>query len=914
MAIDIATGQVELDRDDFHLPGRMPLRWTRRYRTGLTQSESTPLGAGWTTSWFPTLTRSGTDWIFVDREGGKHVFQDSRAELAMGKTIRLLGSFLELKQEIGSIEVLHWDVETHELERCVFATNERDSGLVLSAVENGSGDRLDLVWNGDGRLTTIRQSAEQRAISILYRPDGRIDSIALENSPDPTLVRYVYDQLSRLVAVVNRRELAHRYAYDDHSRLKEEILPDGAVYSYQYDDLNRCVAFTGLDRYNEKRLRYMDPIGTTVVTDSYGVTKTFRSLPSGQIGSALSSTGGKRETNYDDFGRIVEQIDEIGASTKYTYDEFGNRDSITDALGNVTQITYNEFHQPTSMTDPSGATWKREYNGRRLLSASVNPLGARWQFEYDSGGNPIRITDPQGFVRTLRYENGMLREETDFLGHVTSYKWDPFGRLVERIGPIGDVTCFRYDPSGNLVSVAQPDGTCVLASYDSGDNLSSYTDANGSCQTYRYGPCGRLLKRSDALGHTTHYEWGTEPDRLLAVVNEKKERYSYIYDTEGRMVEEISFDGRHHQFTYDAAGNCSSFINGNGECIRYKHDLLGRLVEETLPTGEKAVFAYDPVGRMVGGTNADSQVEFKYDPTGLLIQETQDKEWVRKEYNKSGELIHVTTSLAHDVSYELDANGRVAKLKMSGNRVIGFERDARGLEIRRSMAGKLKLEQRYDSMGRLVQQQVSSHESSAVQVNASAVVRESSAANDVERYFTYDKGGLLVANLDSRWGATEYVYDPAARLVGSYSANNHREEFTYDECNNLSTIYQQNGTSKTREHFYDTGNRLLKSEDTKFDYDADGRLIRKVERASGAEPTVWQYKWDAKGQLRELISPNGERCTYNYDAFGRRVSKKVLNQTSRFLWDEDVIIQVVKNAELAEAWILRERALRRWRK
>ena len=35
MPIDIATGNVELDREDFSLPGRVPIKWVRSYRTSL---------------------------------------------------------------------------------------------------------------------------------------------------------------------------------------------------------------------------------------------------------------------------------------------------------------------------------------------------------------------------------------------------------------------------------------------------------------------------------------------------------------------------------------------------------------------------------------------------------------------------------------------------------------------------------------------------------------------------------------------------------------------------------------------------------------------------------------------------------------------------------------------------------------
>ncbi|HUP77461.1 MAG TPA: hypothetical protein VM260_02795, partial [Pirellula sp.] len=387
-----------------------------------------------------------------------------------------------------------------------------------------------------------------------------------------------------MIAAINRRGFAHRYEYDNQSKLKREMLPDGAVYTYKYDDKNRCIHFTGLDHYNEKRLKFLDPVGTTILTNSYGTIKTFKCNASGQIESEATPTGAKRESKYDEFGRLVTKNDVLGGATLYTFDDFGNRASITDALGNVTRFTFNKHHQPTSMIDATGQIWKREYNGDQRLTATENPLGARWLIDYDFEGNPIEITEPQGFKRRQRFELAMLSESTDFMNHKSRFVWDTFGRLIERMGLIGERSRFRYDAGDNVIRVDQSDGSSLQATYDAGGNLSSFTNAKGHSTQFRYGSCGRLLERKDAIGRSVRYEWGTEPDRLDAVINEKQERFTYVRDDEGRVVLERSFDGREHHFTYDAAGRVNAFINGNEERIQYKHDPLGRLIEQTLPT------------------------------------------------------------------------------------------------------------------------------------------------------------------------------------------------------------------------------------------------------------------------------------------------------------------------------------------
>ena len=904
MPIDIATGNVELDREDFSLPGRVPIKWVRSYRTALLDQVSGDLGSGWTSNWFPTLKRSGSDWIFSDRNGSQHFFEDPNAEIAKGKTIRLLGSYLELSSNGGRFEIVSWDVDSGEIERFVFEVKTSGYAFNLVAIENVSGDRVDVTWTSGGELESLHQQRENRTILVHYKA-GRISSLSLENAPgDPELVRYEYDKEGRLIAAVNRRGFAHRYEYDKLSKLKRELLPDGAVYTYKYDDKNRCIHFSGLDHYNEKRLKFLDPIGTTILTNSYGTIKTFKCNAKGQIESESSPIGAKRGTKYDEFGRVVQKIDELGAVTSYTYDEMGNRNSITDALGNVTQFTFNHAHQTTSIRDAMEQTWRREYDLSHRLIGTSNPLGAKWQIEYDQEGNPVQIIEPQGFTRKQKFNQGLLYESSDFMANKSRFKWDELGRLIERTGPVGDKTKFHYDFAGNVTQVDQPDGGSVFASYDAGDNLSSFTNAKGYATRFRYGSCERLLERTDAIGRSVRYHWDSEPDHLNTVSNEKGERFSFIRDNEGRVILERSFDGREHQFTYDAAGRCIAFINGNQERVHYKRDLLGRLIEQTLPTGEKSSYTFDPIGRTLAAINPDAEVKFEYDAAGRLIRESQNEHWVHTEYNLSDEVVRTLTSLEHEVFYELDKNGRVAKLTTANEQSLAFERDARGLEIVRSMNGNMRMEQQYDSMGRLIQQQIGKSRYSYMDATSRPTMNTIVPSFDnIRRDYAYDKGGSLQKIDDNKWGATEFNYDAAERLLGAFREIGVSESFEYDDTDNLTNLHQKNGKMECKSICYNSGNRLQMQGDTIYEHDGEGRMVRKIELARSDNPKVWEFDWDAQGQMRRLRRPDGEIWEYKYDSFGRRISKAKLAKIHKFLWNGDSVIHEIDACNKPVAWL-----------
>ncbi|HHR3902749.1 HNH/endonuclease VII fold putative polymorphic toxin, partial [Salmonella enterica] len=62
--------------------------------------------------------------------------------------------------------------------------------------------------------------------------------------------------------------------------------------------------------------------------------------------------------------------------------------------------------------------------------------------------------------------------------------------------------------------------------------------------------------------------------------------------------------------------------------------------------------------------------------------------------------------------------------------------------------------------------------------------------------------------------------------------------------------------------------------DSRYEYDACGRVIKRTEQKRGFRPQEWRYRWDDFDRLREVRTPDGEVWQYSYDAFGRRTAKR----------------------------------------
>src|SRR5262249_6249921 len=143
----------------------------------------------------------------------------------------------------------------------------------------------------------------------------------------------------------------------------------------------------------------------------------------------------------------------------------------------------------------------------------------------------------------------------------------------------------------------------------------------------------------------------------------------------------------------------------------------------------------------------------------------------------------------------------------------------------------------------------------------------------VRRSYRYDGDGLLLTVRDRVWGTVDYSYDPAERLLSALRDRGLTEEFEYDAGDNLVDV-RYRGSEVNRSVFdYGPGNRLLGRDDTRYEYDLAGRLVRRIDGASRELPQTWTFDWDALGQLRKLRRPDEQEWQYKYDAFGRRVAK-----------------------------------------
>lgn len=128
------------------------------------------------------------------------------------------------------------------------------------------------------------------------------------------------------------------------------------------------------------------------------------------------------------------------------------------------------------------------------------------------------------------------------------------------------------------------------------------------------------------------------------------------------------------------------------------------------------------------------------------------------------------------------------------------------------------------------------------------------------------------------WG---YTYDTLGRLTRVTRDGSPAESYTYDAAGNrTSETNAARGIESTRTYTYAAGDRIVSTSDATYTTDADGFLTSR-ETSTGTTA----YRYSGLGELLEVHLASGRDVTYDYDAFGRRVAKRVDGVlTAKYLW------------------------------
>jgi RHS repeat-associated protein len=765
----------------------------------------------------------------------------------------------------------------HDLGQTLHFGPGKGSTRPLTAISDVDGNRVEFGHDEQGVLTEVRHSAGHRI--AVTTAGGLITEFASagEGAQDRTvLARFAYDERSRLVEVINSSGQPYRFAYDDNGRIIRWQDRNGWGYDFTYDESDRCVRGIGPQGALSYTFSYDRETRINRATDSLGHTTTFELNEEFQLVRETDPLGGTTGYEWDRHDRLLAYTDQLGRVTRYRYDEHGLRTSETRPDGTVRSVRYDEHRRPVADVEPDGTVWSNEYTAGGRLAARVDPMGGIRRYEYGPGGFVSAFTDEEG--RRTEVECDALGKPlvvVDPLGGRTRYSYDRLGRVLAVTDPVGGTTHFAWTVEGELWKRTAPDGTLLRFTYDGEANARDKTDATGAVSRTDFGPFDLPVSEIAPDGSRTRFAYDTEL-RLVSVTNAGGAEWRIEHDAAGRVIRETDFDGHVVTYRRDAAGQLLESITGAGESTVYTWDALGRMTGKR--TGNAVTtYTYDAAGRLVRAVNTDTDLTLTYDRLGRVVAETCDGRVVQSRFDRTGLRVGRRTASGAESTWSYDPASSPSELLTSG-RSIRFAHDAAGREIRRAL-GPAILSQTWDANHRLAGQVVSG--APATPGTPGPVLQQ--------RAYRHRVDDVLTGVDDLLSGSVEFDLDRLGRVTG-LRGQGRAERYKYDRFGNIAAAdwTTPGGHPATGAREY-TGTELSRAGNVRYRHDVRGRLIW---RELPGGDTGWTFGWNCDDRLEQVLTPDGRRWRYSYDALGRRVAKRLLGpdgvttlSETVFVWD-----------------------------
>lgn len=879
--VDLTSGAVVDEKTDLSLPGAIPLVW-RRYYSSSRALERTSLGrGGWAHSFEQWVERVGDKTILRDDQGRDVYFPMLRpGERAFHRADRLT---LEAR-EGGAFEVYS---HATRLTRA-FAPAEGGERALLRSIRDAYGNVITLDYTGD-KLRRVIDTAG-RDVRVKMTHGGRIARIEVWVGDSlEQWVDYTYAKMGELASATDCLGHAEHYGYDVDHRMVKATLKNGVSFYYAYDDeTGWCKKTWGDDGLHTIEI---------AVDRERRITRTGgneqpRIIHWNEAGLVLREETPDgivlREHEYDKDQYLLSSANGAGETTRYEHDERGNKVREVDPAGNVTEWSY-EDDLPVLRVGPDGLATRYEHDRSGLLRAVTYPSQLRYTMGYDERSHLCSIQIDGEVVASYVFDGSHnLVEEVNARGAKIVTSYDRLGRPIAQQDALGRIFGVDYDRLGRVVSNRRPDGTVTRSAYDPLGNPTRLTDELGQVTELEYAGTGILTKLTRPDGAAWRLQY-TAREALRRIENPKGESYEFAYDSAGRLVKEVTFDGRALRYQYSAAGEVARVDYPDHTFRAFEHDPWGGMVREESSDGP-ITFERDVMGRAIKATveqrGRSVVTVFERDRLGNLVAEIQDGRRIQYTLDARGRRTARVMPDGATTRYRYDALGDLVSLYHDGHEIL-FERDlARRETARRTRSGSFEIKSEYDSMNRIIEQRVD------VPTPGGGVPKAI-----VQRLWQYDVAGRPKLVEDGRWGATSHRYDVLGQLVES-ARGSRRDVFAYDPAGSLQTLLDSLEPSPEGEPESCTiggGGLLLRTPKARFEYDARGRRVSKLEGDDPAKPARTVYRWDCRDRLTSVLSPSGEQIVFTYDAYGRRVKKEVLDADGELrysvdlLWDVDVV-------------------------
>lgn len=527
--------------------------------------------------------------------------------------------------------------------------------LLTQTLQGASGaETASFTYNAKGKVLSVVPPVGART-DITYAANN-VDPLTVTQAGLPAIVA-TYNSTHDILTLTDRMGLAKTFTYnasgqptsslgagiltsfsynDGGNRQLAGIMRAGAaVGSYGYDTIGRLTSATDQNGFTLQRsYNNLDDLLSITYPDSTVATFT-RSLSVPHLLDRMTDQAGRVTAyTYNPHSQLIKITDPAGGQTRFTYDAAGHASQLIDPNNNSTAFAYNKDNRLTQKQFADGNKLQFAYPYGRM-TWSKNARGATATYSYDKNGNLLSVTYSDGTpgVTTVYDAYNRPTTVTDALGtHTIAY--DASSRVTSIDGPwANDALSFTYDTLGRKTAMALQGGLSVSYAYDSLDRLTTLT-GNGLSYSYSYRGNGTLLTsvvRSD--GSKTEYSYAATMLRLQQHANfapgsTALDSYSFSYDALGQPVAETVTNGPALQFSSSGsatvtANNLNQIASWNGSATAFVYDADGNMTKGLTGDGRPFDAAYDAENRLksiqyTDGNGVVRRQEFSYGSDGYL--------------------------------------------------------------------------------------------------------------------------------------------------------------------------------------------------------------------------------------------------------------------------------------------------------
>ena len=813
--------------------------------------------------------------------------------------------------------------QTHYL----YLLNRREMRIyVFEHIKNAPLNRRYLTWvidyfgnsihfeYQDMNLQTVTHSAGYKLKISSYR--GLIERIDYVSADiQQRLLTCEYNDKNQLIRCNSHQFGDIYHEYDENGLMTSWKDTQKTHTKVSYDEKGRVSSTQTVSGHYKDHFEYDEENCCTIYTDAEGGVSYYWYNKDNLIIKIEDALGRVTETNWNLSNKISE-IDALGRKISYAYNKIGELTEVRLPTGKRFRYSYNCQGLLIEAINAQGKKWKYNYTDKGALVSSISPNGFEWRYHHDEKGRLIRTTYPDGNYTIYNYDERkrQLKSYCDSRGNRTSFEVDIFGRPLSVI--LTDKSLYRYEysqshanPNGSLTKLITPEGSIQTFAYNSEHLLTESVDGNGNKTQYTYGAFDLLesktLPNDETL--TFHYDKLT---RLTEVKNAQGDSYCYEYDKAGQLVRETDFTGRSRAYAYDAVGRLIRKMQADGHVETYAYDIEDKLLTRNTwqpvlqendicryELAHQVCYTYtNKTGQLSQTVNtqylpyfAQHITEFEYDEQYRLIAEIQDGERIELELDKYGRqtalLLPNGIESAVKISQGFNQYGELTQFQVNNHNPLNLSYDKLGRQTRKQNQNGFILAEHFSPSGLLQAQgggwnnSLTEQQLSDYQPNQTYPI----AGTQISRKWQYDKAFNLVHTQDNHWGATEYRVNKNGQVTDVLNGLRHSEHYRYDSQLNL-TQKAQRETDALGQYQFEAANdasfgmkqrngRITRFGNKTYKYDELGRLHSKTETKKGFRPVTTYYKWNSQSQLVELHSPFKGSWRYEYDSFGRRITK-----------------------------------------